>query len=253
MSKSTAQSKQSARAKAEKVAADGKEVRDRIAAIMVDLVEQGKVDLAGMQDTAAEMMHGAVEGVNRKLPAKPQSVLRQVISGLADGLGTAAGATAMTANEAASHGKDFTKKEWNQVISTLKSMEEQFVGMVSKTARDVGGQVKMQSGEMADHARTAFRDVKPSIESAIRSLAGDPLGFAGETVKAGVEASRQAVGLAAQTVSGILQGTGSVLGKLGDKASGTSPKKKPTTTARSTVGPKKKASKKKAARKKREG
>ncbi len=209
-----------AREQAEQIARQGRNVRDRIRRLFVEVVEKQKLDFEQMQKTARQVVDGAADGVRRAVPDDPEGVLRDVVHGLADGLGTATEATRSAFSNALDKGQRFTREEVDKTVKGLQNLEKQFVETVSTAAREVSDQVKTQASDLTATAKQAIADVRPSIESALKAARQDPVKLASESVKAGVEASRQTAGLLAQTVSGLLRGAGDVLAHVGDTIEG---------------------------------
>ncbi len=220
--KSEQQAGEEARSKAEQIAASGRDVRDRIRKTFVDVVEKGKLDLDQMQTTARRMFDGAAEAVRRSVPDDPEGVLKDVTRGLADGLGSAASATRSALSNAAEKGQKFTREELDRTTKALSNIEKQFVETVSGIAGDLRDQLKTQGNDLIEHAKKAMADIRPAIEGALKAARQDPIKLAGETVKAGVEASRQTVGVLAQAMAGLLRGAGDVLAHVGDSVEGSS-------------------------------
>ena len=71
---------------AEKIAQEGREVRERVRRLVVDTVEKGRLRLSELRRVTIQVVDGAVRGLKGALPEKQESVLRQVLDGVADGL-----------------------------------------------------------------------------------------------------------------------------------------------------------------------
>lgn len=254
MTEQTQKTSSEAKKEAARIAGSGRKVRDRIRDLVVDLFEKGKFDVKQVQSISTQMLHGASDGIKSTLDTDGAGVMKQVVEGVADGISTASNRASATIREAAGKGKTLAKKEWDQVTSTLGKIEKEFVQTVSNVAGDVSKQVKMQSSEMVDHAKRAAADIRPSLESSLKALTEHPIEFATDGVKAGVAATRQAAGLAAEVAGGMMRGAGDLMSDLADKVTGGSSRSgtaapKAGRTTKATAKPKKKAAKKAASKK----
>src|SRR5690242_20130502 len=86
--------------KAESVARDGADVRERVSKLTTDAFRDRKLGLRDLPGLAAEVMDGAVEGLKQAVPQEQSNVLRQVVDGLGDAYDAAAQAAKSTVKSA---------------------------------------------------------------------------------------------------------------------------------------------------------
>jgi len=187
-------------------------VRDTFVSAASNLRGTGK-DLAGI---ARDMLAGAAQGVKDSVPEQQESVLRQVVNGIGDGLTTTANATRMAIEEAESKGRAFAETDLKRTRDDLTSLRTMFVESVTDTVKSVRSTTQDQVKTLREHAERTFQTAEPSIRDAIKAAAQHPGTFVGETADAGAKAAAHAAGELFGAVSGFLD---AVRGKGADKKS----------------------------------
>ena len=186
---------------------DGSDVRAKIA----DAVRQATAMIhetgESLGDVSKSVIDEAVGAVSDE--AESGTVLREVIDGVGDGIGTAAQAVDLAVAEARSRGQEFAKEELHTVADDLRGIGGLLVETTGRAIRGTGGFVKDQLSELTDHAERTAKRVRPDLESAASAAAGDVSGALKETARAGVSAARQGGG----TLISIM---GSLIHKAGD-------------------------------------
>ena len=200
-----------AQAQAQHIAAEGKDIRQRVRDLTVKLVQQRDVGLKKFDVLASHIMTGAAHAVEDTVPQDPDSVLRQVVDGLADGIGKAANAAELTLEEAQSRGQAFAQEDIKSMIDDLRALQDMFVNTVSRTATHLKGRAGEEASDLKTHAQRAAESIKPSIESALQAAQAQPGNLAKESAQASVTAARQAAGALAHALSGLLSGAGDLL------------------------------------------
>lgn len=233
--------------KAKKIAAEGKDVRQRVRALVSRVAADGKKTLREVGDEAGEILRGAGEGVRKTGQEHRGEVLGEVIDGVAEGLSTAAKATKMAIKEAESRGQRFAEEDLRRSLDDLRSLERTFVDTVQGLATSARDSVWEEAKGAASHARRAGEAMRPSIDEAIQAATEHPVKLAGEAASAGVAVTRQAVGSLFEVAGGLLAGAGDAVkpkGK-GKKSKKGGKKSKKKGAGKSAKKVKKKGSKKK--------
>jgi len=198
--------------RAEEIAAEGEDVRERIRTAVVDAMTNREGLAEDLSNTTQAVLDGAVEGVRNLAPEQQDSTLRQVVDGLGDALSRSANATRFALEEARSRGESFAREDIDRAMQDLRTLEEMFVNLVDRTARRAGDELSGQFTDLSEHARRTASNIRPSIESALSEAGSHPVKLAGEAATAGVKAVPRAAGMLLQAVGGALQGAGDVLG-----------------------------------------
>lgn len=238
MSKERKQAAKGAAAKARKIAAEGEHVRERTRRAFAEAVSERRFDLDAISDLAGGMIDGAAEAVKSAAPKEKNSVLKEVIDGLADGFSGSANAARLALKEAKGRGQKFVKQDVRRVTDNLRVLEEVFFETVSHAVDRAQEQIGAQANDLQKHARRAASHMRPTLENALHAAMDHPGELLTETASASAKAVPRAAGTFLQAMSGLLAGAGDAL--LGDKAD----------DGRSTKSGRKKTTKKKTAKKK---
>jgi ElaB/YqjD/DUF883 family membrane-anchored ribosome-binding protein len=182
------------RAKAEAIAREGADIRNKISKLASDAAERCHREAEGLVSLARAVMEGAAKGVEGALPDKAASVFRQVIDGLADGLATSAHAAKLTLEEARSRGAQFAREDLDKIAHDFRAVGEGFVDAAGETFKAVRSHAASQGQQLREHARETLTRVKPAFESAIRAAAREPVQLGKEALQAGAAATRHAAG-----------------------------------------------------------
>jgi len=196
---------------AESIAAEGADVRDRVRRLVVDTVHTRRLELDQLSEVSQQVLEGAAKGVKDATGQQQESILQQVIDGLADSYGGAANATREALDDATQRGKQFTQEDLDRALRNLRALDERFIRTVTDTTGAGYRALSDQAQSLIDHARRATETIRPSIESAVRSAMAHPTQLGSEAAQAGVEATRQTAGRLLNAVAGLLQGAGDAL------------------------------------------
>lgn len=206
--------------RAEAIAAEATNVRERIRGAFVDAVRKRRLDLDELGDLAEDMLDGAVAGVKKVVPDRRDSVLRQVVDGLGDGFAASAQATRLALEEARGRGETFARKELDKAARDLKTLQSMFVDTFARLSREGTKAVADQLKDLGEHAARTAERIKPPVQSALAEAVKHPVKLAGETASAGLRAAPRAAGMLLQSVSGLLQGAAEVLAPERDDREG---------------------------------
>jgi hypothetical protein len=108
----------------------------------------------------------------------------------------------------ASRGSEFIKKDAAKTVKDLRELEGNFVTALEKAGKSLKGAAKDEMEAIVRNARRAGTRIKPAAESTIKAVDGHVIELTKETAKAGVRATRSAVGSFLHGASGMLQGLG---------------------------------------------
>lgn len=191
---------------AESIARHGDDVRGKIAQAVSDA--SGRLGAArdGFTSLVKAVAEGAAAGARQALPDKEESILRSAVEGLADGLAKSAHAVQLALEESSAGGARFAKDDLQKIAQDFRGVGEIFVNVVTDAARQLRSHVSGQAQAAADHAARTFQSVRPALESALAAAAREPVALAGDSLKAGAAAARQAAGALFAELGRRLQG-----------------------------------------------
>lgn len=196
---------------AEDIVKRGKDVRAEISRLVSSTATTFQKGTDGLTSLAKAVADGAAAGARQTMPENADSVLRPVVSGLADGFAKVAEAAKLALQESGASGTRFAKEDLDKIAKDFRGVGETFVSTISQSTSSIGGHVTDQAKSLANHAMQVLRDMKPALESAIESAKQDPVKLGKETVHAGASAAREAAGVLFTEVGALLQSAGQKL------------------------------------------
>ncbi len=208
-----------AAARAETIAAGGDDVREKVRRFVVDTVRERRLELDRLGALAEKMIGGAVAGVRNAAPDRSDSVLRDVIDGLGDGLSASAHATRLALEEARGRGETFAKEDLEKAVEDLRTLEGMLVDTVTRVGRGTSSFAGSQAKTLVEHAKRTAAHVRPSIESALAEAVKHPVKMTTETAATAAKAVPQAAGTLLRSMSGLLLAASDLLtGEAKDEA-----------------------------------
>lgn len=176
------------------IVAEGSDLRSRISKVVTDGADKMPASQRGLIDLSRSVLDGAVGAIDKAVPRDRDNVLRQVIDGLGDGLSTAALAARLAMEEAKSEEQRFADEDLSRITTDLRTVGDLFVDTVSQAASKFKSKSGSELSTLRQHAEQAMKRALPSINAALISIEEHPLQFGKESVRAGVNLTRQALG-----------------------------------------------------------
>jgi len=207
---STADAGESVADTAEKIAAEGADVRERVRRLVLDTAGGG-VGLKTLRESASSILSGVSRAVRDAGQDESRTVLNETVQGISDGFASAAQATKLAMQEAEGRGTQFTQDEVKRTADDLRTLEKMLVDLVSDTTGKLTGEARGQAGAVLEHARRAAESMRPSIESALETATRNPGKLAGETASAGADTARGAVGSLFGVAAGFLDAAAEIV------------------------------------------
>jgi uncharacterized protein DUF6781 len=198
------------------IVAEGRDVRNKVSEVVADGADKSPAREKGLIEISRSVLDGAVEALDKSVSPDPESVLRQVIDGLGDGLSAAALATRLAMDEARAEEKRFADEDLSRMTKDLRAVRDRFVDAVSRASKSFQSKSRAEVEMLQRHAEQAMKRLVPSIDSALASISEHPLQFGAESVEAGFQMSRQAVGSLFAAIGRQLEKAGKQL--IGEKS-----------------------------------
>jgi hypothetical protein len=180
---------------AEDIVKRGRNVREEIAKLSSAVAGKLHQTKDGFLGLSRAVLDGAVAGAQQAVPSQSESVLREVVAGLADGLAISANAVRLTLEESRGRGAQFAHEDLKKVAEDFRGVGDNFTQSVHDATRRIGAQISEQSRSLADHAGHTLNSARPAIEAAIKAACEDPSGLGKEALQAGAAATRHAAGV----------------------------------------------------------
>ena len=189
----------------------GHDVAERVRQIVVDLF-QGR---QGATATAREAVQGivatAADIANRSAPDKADSVTREVIDGIGNGLKIVAQTTQYAVKEATARGQRFATEDVERAKKDLNGIREILMDTVKYFADRVTTETGSTFKEMKAHAERTVSAASPVVTSSLEALAKHPVQTAGEAASTALRGGQLTAGALLSAVSGALAGAAELL------------------------------------------
>ncbi|MEQ8769527.1 MAG: hypothetical protein RIB60_03345 [Phycisphaerales bacterium] len=195
---------QNAAEQAERIAAEGSSVRERVRGLVEDaLAGRG----AGViKDVPGEVMEGVIKGVKGLADDRRGTVLADAIGGIGDGLASAANATKLAVEEAESRGEAFAKDDLKQTADDLRSLQDMLGETLGGLAEKAQHELGESAGDLASHAERAGASFMPAIESALQAITDHPGKAGADAASAGTDAATRGIGALFDAAGGLMKG-----------------------------------------------
>lgn len=178
----------------EAIVARGHQIRERVAAAVSQAATEVRSGMDDLGKLSREVIEAARRGAASAVPADRESILRQAVDGLADGLGAFANATRLTLEEARASGKRFAQEDLRRAVADLDSAARLTGNAVAEVFETVETEFATQGRRLASHARRAFAQAEPSLRGAASAAREDLARLGREAFAAGSSATKQALG-----------------------------------------------------------
>ncbi len=198
---------------AEEIVKRGRNVREEIAKLSSAAAGKFHETKDGFVGLSRSVLDGAVTGAQQAVPGEGESVLREVVAGLADGLAISANAVRLTLEESRGRGAQFAHEDLKKVTDDFRGVGENFKQTVHDATGTIGAQISAQGRSLADHAGHTLSSARPAIEAAIKAACEDPKTLGKEALQAGVAATRHAAGVLFSELGKRLEQAGDQLRK----------------------------------------
>jgi hypothetical protein len=190
---------------------DRDEIRDRIRGLMEEMARGEEKLAAGLGRLAREVYRAAADAVERSAPDHADSVLREVLDGIGDGVQKTAQTTQYAVEEAMGRGESFAREDLERIRGDLDSLGQIMTEVVADTAERTQGELSRAFRDAVTHTERMVTSIRPSIDDAIEALSRDPVGAASQSASAAVGTTRRAAGAFFSVLAGMLEGTADAL------------------------------------------
>ena len=104
------------------IVAEGQNLRAKVSEVVTDAADKASTTRTGLIDLSRSVLDGAVAALDKSVSRDPDSILRQVIDGLGDGLSTTALATRLAMEEAKAEQKRFAEEDLSTTTRDLRAV-----------------------------------------------------------------------------------------------------------------------------------
>ncbi len=189
----------------------GPDVRERVKAIVIDLFTRAKESSASAEAVVRQVYDTATDVVKRSAPENPDSVLREVIDGVAAGVQTVAQSTKYAFQEASDRGQRFASADLEYAKKNMKAAADILTDTVRYASERAGAEIGSGARELKTHAERAAEAVRPVVTATLDAITRHPVQTATEAAGTTIRGGRLAAGAFLSAVSGILAGAAEIL------------------------------------------
>lgn len=197
------------------IVADGENIRGKVAEVVTTNADRIHLDRKGFVDLTRSVVDGAIAALDKAVRRDPDSVLRQVIDGLGDGLSSTALATRLAIEEAAAEERRFEDEDLARMTGDLRAAHDLFADTITQAAGNFRRKSAAELGSLRQHAEQTMKRLSPAVGAALTAMRDHPLQLGAESVAAGVNLSRQALGSLFASIGRQLEKAGNRLGGEG--------------------------------------
>jgi hypothetical protein len=205
------------KAEAEKIVADGTEIRERLGEAVAQAAEKSQQSGQGLVALVRAVMEGAREGLDRSVPADADDVLRQVVDALGDGFCRAALAARLAMEEARSSGRQFAREDLVRLRDDLQEVKRLFQEAVSRALKGGRQLTASQFSGACEHAGRVRERMGGVLGTVLDAVRRDPILLGKESLIAGVSTGRHAAGALFHALGTMLERAGDRLRNDGTK------------------------------------
>lgn len=197
--------------KSEDLVKRGGDIKEETSRLVSEAAGQCHAAAGGLAAMVKAVADGAMAGASHKAPEGTETVLRQVVGGITDGVLKSAQALKLTLEESAGKGTRFAKEDLTKIGHDFRTLGNDFSGIVTGAASALGNHAKEQVATLSSHARQTLEAAWPPLEAALGAAQHEPVQLGREAVDAGTAAARQAAGVLFSELGQLLQKAGEKL------------------------------------------
>ena len=151
---------------------DGNEIRKKVRNITLQALTNGELNISEIKKVSKTVVKGAEQGVSN-FDELGKKKLENAVAGLDDALSSAAEATKLALEEAASHIKTFSQKDFQQTIDDLLSLETIYLDSLKHVAKDANEFTANTLNDLVKHTYNSGSKVGIQTTKIVKILNND--------------------------------------------------------------------------------
>lgn len=205
------------RSRAERVVAEGEDIRNRIRVIVEDAARAGRAGAEQLNGIARDVIAGAVDGLKNVSPERRDQALREAVDGLGDGVQRTADATRAVIEGAARRGERFAKEDLDRFRHDLQTLGDRFVETVSRATGRAAEEFREELRDIRGHAEEVLRSIRPALRSAAEATTRTGSQAASSAASGAAHTGRAALGALFGAVGSLLSTAGETIAGRGER------------------------------------
>jgi CHAD domain-containing protein len=185
--------------------ADGAEVRERVRAITVAALEQGRLNAERIRQVTEAVMEGASEGAKQHAESAGNA-FQEALGGIDEALAKAAHASQLAIEEARARMSEFSEQDLANARRELEGLEQRFLDVLDDVAARSDAVFKEMMENSARHMRSTGTAVGRQVATSAEDLAEEIRKTSEAQFRAAADQALKAGAQIAQMASGLLAG-----------------------------------------------
>lgn len=198
------------------VGADPASIAERVRAITLAALTEGRLDSQALRGVMNAVLEGAQKGA-MPVDTERTAAFKAAMSGLDQAMASAAQATQLAIQEAVGRSAEFSREGLRQALEPFSSLESDFIGALSAAARKTTGEAQATLAELTEHMRHSGTAAGARVRDAAAELARASSSLAWSQLEGGMQTLLNQADLLASLAAGVLRGLADRLNP--DKAS----------------------------------
>lgn len=187
------------------VGADTAAIAERVRAITLAALTEGRLDAQALRGVMNAVLEGAQKGA-MPVDAERSAAFKEAMRGLDEAMASAAQATQLAMQEAIGRSAEFSREGLRQSLEPFSSLENDLIGALADAARKTTGEARATLTELAEHMRHSGTAAGERVRDAVAELARTSSSLAWSQVEGGMQTLRNQADLLASLAAGVLRG-----------------------------------------------
>lgn len=185
-------------------------LRVRVRDLTLSSLRNRTLNKEEIKQVAQTITEGISLGLNQRT-GEVKSALSEAMAGLDEALAKAAEASQLALRQLVSQGRDFGDNELKQAVDQLKSLEEEFLGVLSRVADSTGSKISQEMKDFVTHARRAGTDTGAKVAATVEEFSNRVQAAANSSKVVSAHAAQEAGKRLAEAASGFFAALSDVL------------------------------------------
>ncbi len=189
----------------------GADLRERVREITLAALKERRFDSAAMRDVVRAVSEGIASGADRGTTRELRTAFADALSGLDAALRTSAEAGYAALKQMSATGRSFSEGEMKQALSSMRRIEEDFLGTVGQVAEKASAQVRPPLREALEQTRRAGTATGKQVASTMAEFTQRFSLASIDATVTGLEVAGEVGARFAALASGVLTGVSEAL------------------------------------------
>lgn len=187
--------KEDLRQMAQEIVAAGRELKERIGALVVEVIEKHQLELDQLSGVVEEIVNGAGAALEKLAPEERAKRLSETFAGLEAAFTAVLNAT----TDALKKHHRYADEELTKLTKHLEGLEDTLAQSISALGEQTESEMNSCLNELQEHAEKFLKHIRPPLEAALQAAKETPSVLAKEATAAAMTALADVL----QSVNGL--------------------------------------------------